>query len=135
MTTYDRLGAWRECHALTKAIYKATERFPKSELYGLTSQLRRASCSAATNIAEGVARRGPNELRRFLDISLGSLSEVSYLLRLSRELKILPDVDWATLDDQQQRARVLTWRLHLSLRRTRPSLPDHSRPRPPSEGA
>ena len=127
VTTYDKIGAWRECHALTKAIYQATERFPKAELYGLTSQLRRASCSAATNIAEGVARRGPNELRRFLDISLGSLSEVSYLIRLSHELGIMSDADWKALDVQQQRARLLTWRLHVSLR---PPSPVHSRLHP-----
>ena len=77
MRHYERLLAWQECHKLTLGVYEATQGFPKHELYGLTSQARRAALSAAVNIVEGSAKKGPAEFRRFLDISLGSLSELS----------------------------------------------------------
>src|SRR2546421_9498164 len=88
MAPYERFAAWRECHALALEVYRATRSFPKEELYGLTSQARRAAFSAAANIVEGSARRGSAEFRRFLDISLGSLTELGYTLRISRELGI-----------------------------------------------
>ena len=65
MMPYERLTAWQCCHALFLEIYRVTAGFPKSELYGLTSQMRRAAFSAAANIAEGSAKRGPHEFRRF----------------------------------------------------------------------
>jgi hypothetical protein len=73
---YERFEAWKVSHELALAVYSATRGWPRSELYGLTSQLRRAALSAPTNIAEGCAKRGPAEFRRFLDYSLGSLSEL-----------------------------------------------------------
>ena len=78
MKPYRRFDAWRACHELVLAVYKITTKFPQSELYGLTSQTRRAAMSAPLNIAEGSAKRGPREFRRYLDIALGSLSELSY---------------------------------------------------------
>ncbi|HXO84419.1 MAG TPA: four helix bundle protein, partial [Gemmatimonadales bacterium] len=89
--------------------------FPKHELYGLTSQARRAAFSAAANIVEGSSRRGSAEFRRFLDISLGSLSEVGYIIRFAREVDLLTEAAWAELDHQQQRAHYLTWRLYESI--------------------
>ena len=65
MMPYKKLTAWQEAHALALAIYEATDAFPKTERYGLTSQLRRAGFSVAANIAEGVAKRGDRESRRF----------------------------------------------------------------------
>jgi four helix bundle protein len=88
MMPYERLDAWNRCHELVLKVYAVTRDWPRYEQYGLISQVRRAAVSAATNIAEGGAKRGPREFRRYLDISLGSLSEVSYLLRLAR--------DWVT---------------------------------------
>ena len=111
MARYQDVLAWKECHALALGVYRVTRPFPKSELYGLTSQLRRAATSAPTNIVEGLARRGTNELRHFLNIALGSLSEVEYLLQLSHELEILPSEEWKALCDLQRRARFLTWQL------------------------
>lgn len=81
MVPYERFDAWKISHQLALEVYEITERWPANERYGLTSQIRRAAISAPTNIAEGSAKRGPRELRRYLDIALGSLSEVSYLLR------------------------------------------------------
>jgi len=95
MKPFERLIAWQHCHALTLFTYRITQQFPKSELYGITSQMRRAASSAAANIAEGVAKRGRLEFRRFLDIALGSLSELAYFARLARDLQMLSDVEWA----------------------------------------
>jgi four helix bundle protein len=118
MPPYERFVAWKECHALAIRVYKVTVGFPKHELYGLTSQVRRAAFSAAVNIVEGSSRRGCAEFRRFLDISLGSLSEVGYILRFARELELLGLSDWKELDDQHQRARYLTWKLYQSVSKT-----------------
>jgi len=115
MAPYERFAAWRECHALALEVYRATRLFPKDELYGLTSQARRAAFSAAANIVEGSAKRGSAEFRRFLDISLGSLTELGYTLRISRELGILPEESWGKLNDLQSRARFLTWKLYASV--------------------
>src|SRR5213078_5153494 len=108
---YEELHAWRECHELALAVYCATKTFPTEEQYGLTSQTRRAAFSAAVNIVEGSARRSRKEFRRFLDIALSSLTEVGYALRFSREANLLPGDAWKPLDDQQNRARFLTWQL------------------------
>jgi four helix bundle protein len=94
MTPYERLVAWQHCHRLTLFTYEVTQQFPKSELYGIASQMRRAAASAAANIAEGCARRGRPEFRRFLDITLGSLSELSYFALLARDLKLLSEDQW-----------------------------------------
>jgi four helix bundle protein len=114
---YEKLHAWRECHELALAVYRATKSFPTEEQYGLTSQTRRAAFSAAVNIVEGSSRRSRKEFRRFLDISLSSLTEVGYALRFSREAGVLPDEDWSALNDRQCRARFLTWQLYRALAR------------------
>jgi four helix bundle protein len=88
---YEKFEAWKVAHQLALEVYKVTERWPKSERYQLTAQMRRAGLSVPTNIAEGAAKRGVREFRRYLDISLGSLSELSYLLRFSKDLGILDD--------------------------------------------
>jgi four helix bundle protein len=115
MATHKRFLAWQECHKLVLTVYKATECFPKHELYGLTSQLRRAALSAAVNIVEGASRRGRNELRRFLDISLGSLSEVEYELEVAGALGYLREDACPSLMNQVRRAHFLTWKLKTSL--------------------
>lgn len=117
MAPYEKLHAWRECHRLALAGYRATACFPTEEQYGLTSQLRRAAFSAAVNIVEGSARRSRKEFRRFLDIALSSLTEVGYALRFTREAGLLPAEDWAELNDRQNRARFLTWRVYSALPR------------------
>ena len=96
-------------------VYSLTSRFPSDERYGLTAQIRRAAFSAAANIAEGSAKRGSREFRRFLDISLGSLSEVGYCLLLAREIGILQDPEWKELDDLREEAGRLTWLLYRSM--------------------
>jgi len=121
MAPYERFAAWRECHALALKVYRATRGFPKDELYGLTSQARRAAFSAAANIVEGSAKRGSMEFRRFLDVSLGSLTELGYTLQVSKELGFLTEEYWAELDDLQNRARFLTWKLYESVSKLKQS--------------
>src|SRR6478609_9521998 len=134
---YERFEAWKVSHELALAVYSATREWPRSELYGLTSQVRRAALSATTNIAEGSAKRGPAEFRRFLDYSLGSLSELAYLLRFARDEQFLTDEAWAKLQQMRDKAAILTWRLSGSMapprqpsRRRSPRRPRHRRPRP-----
>jgi len=86
MQDYKKLIVWQKSHALSLMIYKITENFPKHELYGLVSQIRRATVSIATNIAEGTGRNSKPDFSRFLQIAYGSSSEVEYLLFLSAEL-------------------------------------------------
>ena len=102
-------------HRLALQVYEVTDHWPITEKYGVTSQIRRAALSAPTNIAEGSAKRGPRELRRYLDIALGSLSEVSYLLRFSRDRGFLAKDDFLLLDDLRDQAGKLTWRFYSSL--------------------
>jgi four helix bundle protein len=112
MLPFERLTAWQLCYRLVLETYRTTERLPKSELYSLTSQARRAAFSAAANIAEGSAKRGTKEFRRFLDISIGSLAELAFILRLSRDLGFIPGEDWARLDELRRRSGFLVWRLY-----------------------
>ena len=81
----------------------------------MSAQARRAAHSAAANIAEGCAKKGKTEFRRYLNISLGSLSELSYTLILAKELGILSNEGWASLDQLHQRAGGMTWLLYKSL--------------------
>jgi four helix bundle protein len=83
------LKVWAKAHALTLAVYQATENFPKEERYGLTSQTRRATASIPTNIAEGCVRSSDADFGRFLHIALGSTSELEYLILLGRDLQFI----------------------------------------------
>lgn len=115
MAPYERFEAWKACHELSLAVYRATDRFPSEERYGLSSQARRAAFSAAANICEGSAKKGKREFRRFLDISLGSLSELSYIFLLARDLGIITQVSWKHLEKLRGRAGFLTWGLYRSM--------------------
>ena len=86
MKDFHDLKIWQRSHKLTLALYKATNPFPKSEMYGLTSQIRRCSASIPANIAEGCGRNGDLELARFFQIALGSASELEYHLLLASDL-------------------------------------------------
>jgi four helix bundle protein len=114
---HERLKAWVACHELTLAVYQVTESWPKVEQYSLTAQVRRAAYAAAANIAEGSAKRGNREFRRFLDISLGSLSELCYLLRLGRDLGYLTSDRWGELEAIRDHAGRLTWGLYRAITR------------------
>ncbi len=91
MQDFRKLKVWELSHELTLIIYKTSQRFPKEEIYGLTSQLKRASSSIAINIAEGCGRGSSVDFGRFLQISMGSASETEYLLILIKELGYFGD--------------------------------------------
>lgn len=86
MQDYKKLIVWQKSHDLALRIYKLTAAFPKHELYGITSQIRRAAVSVPTNIAEGSSRISAGDFRRFVHFSMGSAAETEYLLQLSIEL-------------------------------------------------
>ena len=89
MKDFRSLQVWEKAHRLALDIYKATQDFLSEERYGLISQLRRAAASIPTNIAEGCGRGSDRELAQFIQIAVGSASEVEYLLELSRDLEYL----------------------------------------------
>ena len=98
MKDFKDLKVWEKAHALTLQVYEETRRFPREELYGLTSQLRRAASSIAANIVEGCGRRSDGEFTRFLQIARGSASELEYHLLLARDLHLLVDAAFRNLD-------------------------------------
>src|SRR6185436_18213321 len=83
---FRKLIVWQRAHQLSFMIYKLTEKFPKSEVYGLASQLRRAAVSVPANIAEGFRKRGKPDKARFMNIAQGSLEECRYYLILAQDL-------------------------------------------------
>jgi len=87
--TFEDLIVWQKAHALTLAVYRASARFPKSERYGLESQVRRAAVSVPANIAEGFKKRGRRDKARYLNIAQASLEETRYYLILARDLEYL----------------------------------------------
>jgi four helix bundle protein len=89
MQNYKNLEVWKTAHSLAVNVYKSTNSFPKDELYGLTSQVRRACVSIPANIAEGCGRGGNSELGQFLKIALGSANELEYELLLAKDLTYL----------------------------------------------
>jgi four helix bundle protein len=91
---FNDLDVWRKAHTLTLDVYEVTKRFPREEIFGLTSQLRRASSSIAANLTEGCGRKSDPELRRFVHLARGSASELEYHLLLARDLTFLSDEDF-----------------------------------------
>jgi four helix bundle protein len=94
---FRKLDVWHKSHRLTLTVYTATRVFPKEELYGLTSQIRRAATSIPANIAEGCGRDGGADLARFLQIAAGSASELEYHLLLAHDLQFLDEASWQDL--------------------------------------
>lgn len=99
MKDFRSLKVWGKAHDLTLAVYRLTNDFPQRELYGLTSQLRRAAVSVPTNIAEGCGRSGDREFRRFLQIAMGSASELEYQVLLARDLGYLKEEKYSLVQE------------------------------------
>ena len=100
MKDFKDLRVWSKAHVMTIAIYKATKEFPREELFGITSQMRRAASSIGANIAEGTGRRSDGELTRFLHIARGSAAELEYHLLLARDLELMSTVKFDLLSVQ-----------------------------------
>ena len=99
MKNFRDLKVWEKSHLLALKVYEATISFPREELYGLVSQIRRACTSIPTNIAEGCGRNRDSELYRFFEIAMGSASELEYLLLLAHDLKYLGQSEYKKLSD------------------------------------
>ena len=109
MKDFKDLRVWTKAHSLTLGIYKATRGFPREELFGLTSQMRRSASSIGANIAEGSGRRSDGELTRFLHIARGSAAELEYHLLLARDLELLTEITHGLLAKQTDEVqRMLT---------------------------
>jgi four helix bundle protein len=97
MRNYKNLLVWEKAHRLTLAVYRTTQKFPRDERFGLTSQVRRSSASVAANLAEGCGRRSDGEMGRFVQIAMGSGAELSYHLLLSKDLGYLETTEFEHL--------------------------------------
>jgi four helix bundle protein len=111
MKDFRNLKVWEQAHQLTLNIYRLTKSFPREEMYGLTSQMRRCSASIGANIAEGCGKRSNNEFQRFLQIASGSASELDYQLLLSRDLGYVAETEYS----QVAQALVILRRMLTSL--------------------
>lgn len=100
---HKKLDAWKEAIALTVSIYRVTDSFPKEHRFSLTDQIHRAAISIASNIAEGAARQTKKEFANFLHIAQASLSELDTQLEIAKQLTLLPETQWKTLDQQMNR--------------------------------
>ena len=109
MKGFKELKVWQKAHAMTIAVYDMTRAFPREELFGLTSQLRRSASSIGANIAEGCGRRSDGEVARFLQIARGSASEIEYHILLARDLHYLREEQFRELSHQaDELQRMLT---------------------------
>src|ERR1700759_4417891 len=94
MRNFEELEVWQDAHTLTVKLYRLTEPFPRAETFGLTSQIRRAAESIGANLAEGSGRWGDGELTRFVQIAMGSASELQNHIRLAKDLEYLNSDDY-----------------------------------------
>ena len=112
---FRKLIVWQRAHQLVLLVYQITEKFPKHEIFGLTSQLRRAAVSVPANIAEGYASGGQGQFGRFLNIAQGSLAEVEYYLVLASDLKYLEGSQYEKAESLRAESGYLLHRLIQSL--------------------
>ena len=118
MKDFKELKVWHKAYALALAIYEASRSFPREEVYGLTSQLRRAAVSIGANIAEGCGRRSDGELVRFLQIARGSASEVEHHMLLARDLKFLQAATHQDIEKRLQEVQRMLTSLVSSIQET-----------------
>ena len=112
---YKKLIVWRKADELAYQVYLGIKKFPQEETYGITSQLRRAALSVPTNIVEGYGRQGKRELKQFVNVALGSLAEVEYLLDFSLRLGYFDEKEHHQLQSLRQEVGNLLWRFYKSL--------------------
>jgi four helix bundle protein len=100
---YENLDAWKEAVNLAIQIYETTKNFPREEIYGLTSQLRGASVSISSNIAEGAGRKSKKDFKQFIHIASGSLNEVESLLHICSRLNLIAADSYKELNESTER--------------------------------
>lgn len=115
MSNYKDLIVFQKADQLTFQIYKLTETFPKSEIFGLTSQIRRAALSVPANIVEGYARKSKKELFQFISIALGSHAEMEYLFSFSKRLGYCKSANAAVIEQLIAEVGRLLWSFRRSL--------------------
>jgi four helix bundle protein len=108
MQDFRNLTIWRQAHGLVLEVYRETAHFPASEQFGLTNQMRRAAVSVPTNIAEGCGRGSDADFARFLQIALGSASELEYQLLLAVDLRYLQSISASPLIEHVQTLKQMT---------------------------
>lgn len=101
--TYENLEAWKEAVSLAVRVYETSKLFPKEEIYGITSQLRRASVSISSNIAEGAGRKSEKDFKNFVRMASGSLNEVESLLLICSRLDLFKSGDYEELTEKIDR--------------------------------
>lgn len=115
IVTFRDLKVWQKAHQLVLAIYRATRSFPKEELYGLVSQIRRAAASIPTNLAEGHKRRGAKDYARFVNLANASLEELKYHLILSKDLEFIDKSSFSAFFEQTDETGKMLNGLYASL--------------------
>ena len=113
--TYKDLKVWQKADELAMNVYVVTRKFPKNEMYGITSQIRRAALSVPTNIVEGYARKGDKELARFVNIAIGSLAETEYLLSFACRLGYLTEKEYDKTEALRSEAGKLLWSFYKTI--------------------
>lgn len=113
---YKKLIAWQKADELAHLVYELSLRFPRNEIYGVTSQLQRAVLSVPLNIVEGYGRNSKNEFARFLSIALGSLAETGYLLELASKRKYINQSDFEKATFLKDQVGQIIWKLYRSMR-------------------
>jgi four helix bundle protein len=116
MPDFEQLLAWQRAHQLVLHVYGLTKTWPASEKFCLIPQIRRAAISIPANIAEGAAKHGAREFRRYLNIALGSRSEVKYMLRLAKDLGYLDPASSDSVASECDELGRLLWGLYRSIK-------------------
>ncbi len=115
MRNIKEYEVFKRAHKLVLEIYKITKSFPKEELYGLISQLRRAGYSIPMNLVEGGTRQGEKEFSQFINISLGSCEEMRYQLLLSKDLGYIDSEKYEQLDNEAEVIKKMLSKLYLKI--------------------
>lgn len=111
MRDFRKLSVWEKSHKLVLTIYKSTSSFPKEELYGLVTQMRRSASSIPTNIAEGCGRNTQPQFANFLNVAFGSTSELEYQVILAKDLAFINDETFNTLSKNVTEIKRMLWSL------------------------
>lgn len=107
MQDFKKLIVWQKAHGLVLEIYKASSDFPKHEIYGITSQIRRSASSIAANIAEGSGKYSTEDVNRYFQIALGSAKETEYFLILAKDLYYISETLFTDLDNKLSEVRAI----------------------------
>jgi len=116
MQNYKELKVWQKAHEFVLHVYVISQSFPKTEIFALTNQLRRAAVSIAANIAEGCGKRSQKDLAHFLNISLGSSNECEYYLILAKDLDYIDEKRYSELTNTVNRIKAMLINLLLKVR-------------------